>query len=177
MQKALSSKSHMLPTSGCGAGTREVPKTSVSFRTMLYVVMGKTRFLLTIFCIALFASCGGSGGSVKSGVPLTFPRMLDNGNGTVTDTVTGLVWLKQADCIHLQWLGAVAQQTAGHGQCGLTDGSTAGSWRMPNRNEMQSLSDRALGNHADYFNSIYRNADNTIYQAAIFTNFISAQYF
>jgi hypothetical protein len=46
------------------------------------------------------AYSSGDDGSVKAGVPLIFPRFLDNNNGTITDTMTGLVWLKQADCIH-----------------------------------------------------------------------------
>lgn len=124
-----------------------------------------------------FAS--GDDGTVASGAPLTYPRMRDNGNGTVTDTVTGLVWLKQADCINQTWTGAVAAiNTLANGQCGLSDGSTAGSWRMPNRNEMQSLADRGLNNHADYFSSNFVSANATINsQAPVFNNFIQFQYY
>ena len=39
----------------------------------------------------------GDDGSVLAGVGLTYPRFVDNGNGTVTDTVTGLVWLKAGE--------------------------------------------------------------------------------
>jgi len=124
----------------------------------------------------VFAS--GDDGSVQSGVPLTYPRWVDNGNGTVTDTITGLIWLKQADCINQSWSSAIATvNSLASGQCGLTDGSTAGNWRMPNRNEMQSLSDRAMNNHADFFDHTYLNWNNTVYQAAIFTNFIASQYY
>jgi hypothetical protein len=119
-------------------------------------------------------------GTVQKGVPVTYPRFIDNGNGTVTDTVTGLAWLKQADCINQPWAAAVAAvNTLASGQCGLSDGSVAGNWRMPNRHEMQSLSDRMETNHADFFNNNYvlKTSPSTVYQAPIFTNFVSFQYY
>ena len=64
-------------------------------------------------------------------------RYVDCGNGTVTDAVTGLVWLRAADCFdHSGW--AEAQTAASHlanGQCGLTDGSAAGDWRLATTDE------------------------------------------
>src|SRR5581483_7013394 len=98
-------------------------------------------------------------GSVEAGVPLNSPRMLDHGDGTVTDTMTGLVWLKQADCISGTWAAALAAVNAlSSGQCGLRDGSKAGDWRMPNRKEMQSLQDRMQNNLALYFNETFPTA-------------------
>lgn len=121
---------------------------------------------------------GGDDGSIQSGVPPTFPRWVDNGNGTITDTVTGLIWLKQADCIHADWPDALATVNAlASGLCGLTDGSSAGSWRMPNRNELQSLSDRMENNQAAFFNATYLNWDGTLFRAPIFTNFVEGQYY
>ncbi|HEX4311021.1 MAG TPA: DUF1566 domain-containing protein [Acidobacteriaceae bacterium] len=77
----------------------------------------------------------GDDGAIRAGVGLTYPRWIDNGNGTVTDTVTGLRWMKEANCIADTWANAVAEiGTLGNGQCGLTDGSAPGDWRMPNRN-------------------------------------------
>jgi len=120
----------------------------------------------------------GDDGTLQMGVGLTYPRWLDNGNGTVTDSMTGLVWLKQANCINQTWASAVAAvNLLASGQCGLTDGSKAGSWRMPNRNEMQSMSDRMQDVEAAYFDYTILNLDNTVYQPAIFNNFmISAAY-
>ena len=64
-------------------------------------------------------------------------KYVDCGNGTVTDTDTGLVWLRDAACLgSADW--AAANRTAAalaHGQCGLTDGSSAGDWRLPTRDE------------------------------------------
>jgi hypothetical protein len=114
------------------------------------------------------------------GAPIPQSRMVDNGDGTVTDTVTGLVWLKQADCISATWSGALAAiAQLGSGQCGLADGSTAGQWRMPNRAEMQSLEDRGQNNHALYFDETFTTAfPNAIpTQSAIFVSMPEFQYY
>jgi len=60
-------------------------------------------------------------------------RYQDCGNGTVTDTVTGLIWLKDANCFEEKTWSLAHQAAAGlaHGSCGLTDGSVAGDWRLP----------------------------------------------
>ncbi|MEZ5996055.1 MAG: DUF1566 domain-containing protein [Hyphomonadaceae bacterium] len=71
-------------------------------------------------------------------------RFIDCGNGTVTDTVTGLIWLKALECLgdggassaRTGWLGAVQAATSlAHGSCGLTDGSARGDWRLPTFDE------------------------------------------
>ena len=120
----------------------------------------------------------GDDGHIQSGVPLPYPRWLDGGDGTVVDTVTGLVWMKQADCIHQKWADALAAVKAlSSGQCGLTDGSQPGSWRMPSRTEMESLSDRMVNNHADFFNHTYFNLDGSVYRLPIFSNFVGYQFY
>jgi len=120
----------------------------------------------------------GDDGTLQKGVGLPYPRWIDNGNGTVSDTVTGLVWLKQANCINLPWAAAVAAvNNLASGQCGLSDGSTSGQWRMPNRNEMQSMADRLQANESQYFGYTIMNLDNTVYQPAIFTNFEQGEYY
>lgn len=120
----------------------------------------------------------GDDGSVQAGVGLDSPRFVDNHDGTITDTMTGLHWLKLADCIHGTWSEALATANSlATGQCGLSDGSSAGQWRMPNRNELQSLADRAQTNMAEYFNYTYLNKNGSTYQAPIFTNYIETQYY
>jgi len=120
----------------------------------------------------------GDDGGVQAGVPLIFPRFIDRGDGTITDTMTGLVWLKQGDCVRGQWSDALDSVNAlASGQCGLTDGSTAGQWRMPNRAELLSLADRAQTNMAQYFDYTYVNKDGTIFQAPIFTNYIETEHY
>ena len=121
----------------------------------------------------------GDDGSLQAGVPLTYPRWIDNGNGTLTDTMTGLHRLKKTDCIHQPWAAAIAEvNSLASRQCGLTDGSVAGDWRMPNRNELQSLSDRMETNHADFFNQTYTwKIGQTLYQLPILSNFMVSEYY
>lgn len=120
----------------------------------------------------------GDDGSVQAGVPQIYPRFVDKHDGTIVDTMTGLVWLKQADCIHATWADALATIGAlGTGQCGLKDGSTAGQWRMPNRNELESLADRAQTNMAQYFDYTYVDKDGTTFQAAVFSNYVETEYY
>ena len=70
-------------------------------------------------------------------------RFTDNGDGTVTDDLTGLIWLKNSDCFGArQWLQALSDANGlASGACGLSDGSAAGDWRLPNVNELHSLID------------------------------------
>ncbi len=60
-------------------------------------------------------------------------RYVDCGNGTVTDTVTGLIWLKNANAYGLlNWVSANEEAAAlKHGKKGLTDNSAPGDWRLP----------------------------------------------
>jgi len=136
---------------------------------------GTIQLQATGFYVPYFA---GDDGNVQAGVPLIYPRFIDHNDGTISDTMTGLVWLKQADCIHGSWSEALAAANSlASGQCGLTEGSSAGQWRMPNRAELLSLSDRAQTNMAQYFGYTYRNKDGSTYQASIFTNYIETQYY
>ncbi len=106
----------------------------------------------------------GADGQLGKGVAWTNPRFTDNGNGTVTDNLTGLVWLQNADCASgkKSWTEALAFAHALYdgwsgdgsgGDCGLDDGSAATQWRLPNVLELQSLiawqySNPALSNDA-----------------------------
>jgi len=77
------------------------------------------------------------------------PRFTDNKDGTVTDNLTKLVWLKNANCFGMQdWQGAVlAAKNLKEGDCGpnldlvLSDGSSAGDWRLPTMIELCTLID------------------------------------
>ncbi len=70
-------------------------------------------------------------------------RFNDLGNGTVQDSTTGLIWLKDANCFGLMSFDAAnaAAASLGSGQCGLTDGSSAGDWRLPTKEEWQAFID------------------------------------
>ncbi len=131
---------------------------------------------------------GGGGGAffgprddaaLQSGAPLTSPRFIDRGDGTVADTVTGLTWLKRANCIQGTWASALgAINSLRTGQCGLNDGSSAGQWRMPNRSEMLSLSDRApTFPQADYFNGQARGGTAPVTGPVAFAGFVAFDYY
>ncbi len=64
-------------------------------------------------------------------------RITDCGNGTLTDSVTGLVWLSNPDCLGaLPWKEANdAAASLMDGDCGLADGSSIGDWRLPSAEE------------------------------------------
>jgi len=95
----------------------------------------------------------GDDGTLKPGVSWPAPRFANNGNGTVTDKLSGLIWLKNANCTesvggisksngYLTWASALTwSYSLVSGKCGLSDGSAAGDWRLPNRNELESLVD------------------------------------
>ena len=80
-------------------------------------------------------------GELERGAAWPNPRFTDNGDGTVTDNLTGLIWLKNANCFETkEWDGALAAANGlAAGNCGLTDGSVAEDWRLPNVRELQSL--------------------------------------
>jgi hypothetical protein len=95
----------------------------------------------------------GDDADLQKGVPLPNPRFTDNGDGTVTDNLTELIWTKNADCTEFggneNWDGAVAlSNELADGQCGLSDGSVAGDWRLPNIRELLSLVDFSNNNPA-----------------------------
>jgi hypothetical protein len=80
---------------------------------------------------------------LKKGVAWPTPRFTDNNNGTVTDNLTKLIWTKNANAIgERTWSQAVSEaNNLKSGDAGLTDGSKAGDWRLPNVRELQSLVD------------------------------------
>ena len=88
----------------------------------------------------------GDDGDLEIGVAWPSPRFTINGDGTVTDGLTGLVWMQDPECGTLfdfpdtSWESALtAANGMANGQCGLSDGSTPGSWRIPNISEFLSL--------------------------------------
>ena len=87
----------------------------------------------------------GDDGALQKGVAWPTPRFTDNNNnGTVTDNLTGLIWMKNAKAFggKKNWAEALsAAATLANGIGGLTDGSQPGDWRLPNLRELQSLLD------------------------------------
>ncbi len=104
------------------------------------------RFLILAVLIAapILTNCSSSsdGGVITPSGPdpacsdQTGNRFVDCRNGTVTDTQTGLIWLKDASCLGFASFGDANQLAADlgegtHAACNLTDGSSPGDWRLP----------------------------------------------
>ena len=75
-------------------------------------------------------------------------RFVVCGDGAVKDNLTGLFWLENANCFGtLNWASAnIAAAQLADGQCGLTDGSSPGDWRLPTDAEWQVIIDQAAAN-------------------------------
>jgi hypothetical protein len=102
-------------------------------------------------------SCTNTGhdGDIQAGVSWPNPRFTDNSDGTVTDNLTGLMWLKNANCIQTSYPGfdndipngdgAVTWQHALDFVAGINSGAYSNcgggytDWRLPNVKELQSL--------------------------------------
>ncbi len=86
---------------------------------------------------------------------------VDCENGTVTDNRTGLVWLADATCwdVGMTWEEAkeiVAGlsdippgSAAANDDCGLSDNSSPGEWRLPSVSEWEDMISNALGQGGD----------------------------
>lgn len=121
-------------------------------------------------------SCSGTGqdGEILAGQPWPAPRFTNNGNGTVTDNLTGLIWLQNANCsatlggifktTTLSWGDALTwSNNLANGYCGLTDASTAGQWRLPTRLELASLLDTSKVGPSLPIDHIFTNVESNMY--------------
>jgi Protein of unknown function (DUF1566) len=169
-----------------GDGTFNNAKTTSA--NSLWAVKSGGAGTVQLLATGVFSGQGGGSGqsfgvnddaSLQIGVRFPMSRFIDNGNGTLVDTVTGLTWMKKADCIKQSWTNALTTiRSLASGQCGLTDGSTAGQWRMPNRAEMLSLSDRApTFPQANYFNGIPGADGTAVVNPVIFNTFKAFEYY
>lgn len=91
-------------------------------------------------------ACAGTGqdGDIHAGVPWPDPRFIDNGDGTVTDNLTGLMWTQDGNApgplacspgTAKTWQGALDYVTC------LSTNSYLGhsDWHLPNVKELESL--------------------------------------
>lgn len=80
---------------------------------------------------------------VSAGYVAAADRFVDNKNGTVTDTQTGLMWAVQDNGSDINWYNAKSY-CEGYSKGG-------GSWRLPTQSELSGLFQsglRSWGNHA-----------------------------
>jgi hypothetical protein len=99
----------------------------------------------------------GDDGYVQAGNDWPNPRFTNNGDGTVTDNLTGLIWLKDGGCIKNSWsnaLNAIADfnNKPGNYNC-LEYAANYSDWRLPNVKELESLINYGAANPAVWLNS------------------------
>jgi hypothetical protein len=85
-------------------------------------------------------------GDLQMGVAWPDPRFTDNGDGTITDNLTGLVWLQDGDAFGVpnwyQALTIVDQFNTDPNDFDCTNYTASYTdWRLPNRKEYFSLAD------------------------------------
>lgn len=68
----------------------------------------------------------------------TVPSYTDNGDGTVTDSVTGLVWTQEVSRASMQWADAA-------GYCEALETGDVTDWRLPSVKELWSIRNFAQG--------------------------------
>jgi hypothetical protein len=103
--------------------------------------------------------CSGTGqdGEIQAGVAWPNPRFTDNGDGTITDKLTGLMWLKDASCIRdKNWIVGIRAVTdfnsnPGNYSCDEYT-ATYDDWVLPNINEIESLINAGEANPAIWLN-------------------------
>ncbi len=84
----------------------------------------------------------GDDGELQSGVAWPTPRFTDNGDGTIKDNLTNLIWDKDANRFGIRtWSQAITDcnSLAATDYVNLSDGSAAGDWHLANVNEIASL--------------------------------------
>ena len=115
-------------------------------------------------------SCDGTGmdGELRRGVAWPTPRFVDNGNGTVSDNLTGLTWLRDGTCLGQQdWAEALAEVAALNAgtvdSCAYYTAGTHADWRLPNIKELLSLIDYGRTNPAIAPDNHFENISSEIY--------------
>ena len=99
--------------------------------------------------------CAGTGqdGDIRAGVEWPNRRFKDNRDGTITDNLTGLIWLEDANCPDATrtWEEALADVaelnnsgTMNENEC-INYSGIFTDWRLPNIRELASLVDYEIG--------------------------------
>jgi len=114
-------------------------------------IMVLTAVLMLFGTWSYAADCASGGRYEVNGSPTP--------NGTVTDCRTGLIWLRNANCIDesngianptgkLSWRDAMKWvKGLRDGLCGLSDGSWEGYWRLPTITEWMAMVQYAKGRY------------------------------
>ena len=110
----------------------------------------------------IFSYVTGDDGDFQKGVASPSPRFTDYGDGTVTDNLTGLMWAKDANMtVTKTWAAAIEYAT--NLTLGVSCGGTHTDWRLPNRNELNSLVDAGNYNPALPTGHPFSNVQSSYY--------------
>jgi hypothetical protein len=127
---------------------------------------------------SIYAS--GDDGYYRSGTEWPAPRFTDNKDGTVTDNLTGLMWLKDGGCIKNNWSSALNtiaglnNHTGGNTCIGYTADHT--DWRLPNIREIESLVNYGVSDQTGWLNSQgFTNVKYSSYWSSTTSQMSSAQ--
>ena len=83
----------------------------------------------------------GDDGEYQKGIASPSPRFTDNGDGTVTDNLTGLMWAKTANLAGAMTWSDALDYANNLSLGGEGCDSSCIDWRIPNRSELESLLD------------------------------------
>ena len=90
-------------------------------------------------------SCPGQDGSYEAGCSIQ-GRFVNNGDGTVTDTCTGLMWQRVQSPVTSLWCNAIAY-------CENLTLAGYDDWRLPNARELHSIVD--FGRHSPALHPVF----------------------
>jgi hypothetical protein len=105
----------------------------------------------------------GDDGDLQKGVASPSPRFTDNGDGTVTDNLTGLMWAKDANLYNgiMTWYAAI--DFANDLILGTSCGGPLTDWRLPSLFELESLRDMSNYNPALSTSHPFTNVQSSYY--------------
>jgi hypothetical protein len=92
----------------------------------------------------------GDDGDLEQGVVWPSPRFVDNGNGTVTDALTGLMWVKAPHS--LSGNDYLTSWSSGLNLCNALVFAGHDDWRLPSLFELQSLRDLSQSSLVTWLN-------------------------
>jgi hypothetical protein len=109
-------------------------------------------------------SCGGTGQDGDYSInPMSYT---DNGDGTVTDDNTGLMWKKQDEADGYNWYRAsgtydMSYNPTSQSACGELNTGGYSDWRLPTKKELMSIVDYSIPSPGPVMNIIYFTNTNT----------------
>lgn len=99
-------------------------------------------------------NCAGTG--QDGSYSFNLPSYTDNGDGTVTDNVTGLIWQKEDDGYVYSYLsGAWLQNYDAENVCVQLRTGGYSDWRLPTKKELMSIADYSVPYPGPAINSAY----------------------